>query len=97
MQNRNSSSEKDILYSMLRREISNLLSGVPIFAAFEGTISSFIIQLVDPYVSAFITDDNKIDTEQLSAFVSEEALNKINNFKDKYRKETEKNENKINF
>ena len=37
-------SDKDILYSMIRREISNILSGVPIFSAFEGTISSFVIQ-----------------------------------------------------
>lgn len=38
------SSDKDILYSMIRREISNLLRGIPIFSAFEGTISSFVIQ-----------------------------------------------------
>lgn len=93
----NNISEKDMLYSMLEREISNLLSGVPIFAAFEGVISSFVIQLIDPYVSAFVGNDNKLDTEQLSAFVSEEALNKINNFKMKYRKETENYENKTNL
>lgn len=38
------SSDKDILYSMIRREISNLLRGIPIFSAFERTISSFVIQ-----------------------------------------------------
>lgn len=40
----NNISDKDILYSMVRREISNLLQGIPIFAAFEGTISSLAIQ-----------------------------------------------------
>lgn len=80
----NSISDKDILYSMVRREISNLLQGIPIFSAFEGTISSFVIQWMDPYISAFIGDDNRIDTEQLSAFVSEEMTNKINQFKERY-------------
>lgn len=80
----NSISDKDILYSMVRREISNLLQGIPIFSAFEGTISSFVIQWMDPYISAFIGDDNQINTEQLSAFVSEEVTNKINEFKKRY-------------
>lgn len=87
----NSISDKEVLYNMLRREVSNLVRGVPIFAAFEGTINSFIIRLIDPYVSAFIGEDNTIDTEQLSSFVSEEALNKINSFKEKYDKMKGKN------
>ena len=82
----NSISDKDILYSMVRREISNLLQGIPIFSAFEGTISSFVIQWIDPYISAFIGDDNQINTEQLSAFVSEEVTNKIKNFKERYNR-----------
>ncbi len=82
----NNISDKDILYSMVRREISNLLQGIPIFAAFEGTISSFVIQWIDPYISAFIGDDNQINTEQLSAFVSEEVTNKINEFKERYNR-----------
>lgn len=94
----NNISDKDILYSMVRREISNLLQGIPIFAAFEGTISSFVIQWIDPYISAFIDDDNQINTEQLSAFVSEEMKNKINNFKERYnRSKGESDENKVNF
>lgn len=83
----NSISDKDILYSMVRREISNLLQGIPIFSAFEGTISSFVIQWMDPYISAFIGDDNQINTEQLSAFVSEEVTNKINEFKERYNRD----------
>ena len=83
----NSISDKDILYSMVRREISNLLQGIPIFSAFEGTISSFVIQWIDPYISAFIGDDNQINTEQLSAFVSEEVTNKINQFKERYNRD----------
>ena len=83
----NSISDKDILYSMVRREISNLLQGIPIFSAFEGTISSFVIQWINPYISAFIGDDNQINTEQLSAFVSDEVTNKIKNFKERYNRD----------
>ena len=91
-------SDKEILYSMIRREISNFLHGIPIFSAFEGTISSFVIQWIDPYISAFIGDDNRINTEQLSAFVSEEMTNKINNFKERYaRNKGAQDENEINF
>ena len=97
MQNRNIS-DKDILYSMVKREISNMLQGIPIFSAFEGTISSVVIQWIDSYISAFIDDDNQINTEQLSAFVSEEMKNKINNFKERYnRSKGESDENKVNF
>lgn len=94
----NNISDKDILYSMVKREISNMLQGIPIFSAFEGTISSVVIQWIDPYISAFIDDDNQINTEQLSAFVSEEMKNKINNFKERYnRSKGESDENKVNF
>ena len=97
MQNRNIS-DKDILYSMVKREISNILQGIPIFSAFEGTISSVVIQWIDPYISAFIDDDNQINTEQLSAFVSEEMTNKIKNFKERYnRSKGAMNEDKVNF
>lgn len=93
----NNISDKDILYSMVRREISNLLQGVPLFSAFEGTISSFVIQWMDPYISAFIGDDNRINTEQLSTFVSEEMTNKINEFKERYNRSKGADENKTNF
>lgn len=91
-------SDKEILYSMITREISNMLRGIPIFSAFEGTICSFVIQWIDPYISAFIDDDNQINTEQLSAFVSEEMTNKIKNFKERYnRSKGELGEDKVNF
>lgn len=93
----NNISDKDILYSMVRREISNLLQGVPLFSAFEGTISSFVIQWMDPYISAFIDDDNHINTEQLSAFVSEEVTSKIKDFKERYNRSKGTDENKVNF
>ena len=53
---------------------------------------------MDPYISAFVGEDNRINTEQLSSFVSEEVMNKINNFKERYnRSKGATDENKINF
>lgn len=53
---------------------------------------------MDPYISAFIDDDNKINTEQLSAFVSEEVTSKIKDFKERYnRSKGATDENKVNF
>lgn len=80
----NKVSDKDILYSMLKREVDNLLQGVPIFSAFGGTISSYLIKLVDPYVTAFMVDENTLDDEQLGEFASEEINNKIAEFKKRY-------------
>ena len=91
--------DKEILYSMIEREVGNALRGVPIFAPFGGTINSFIIRMIDPYVSAFVGADEELDSEQLGAFASEEAIDKINEFKTRYekRKEEAKYENKGNF
>ena len=52
---------------------------------------------MDPYISAFIGDDNRINTEQLSAFVSEEVTNKIKDFKERYNRSKGADENKTNF
>lgn len=52
---------------------------------------------MDPYISAFVGDDNRINTEQLSAFVSEEMTNKINSFKERYNRSKGANENQVNI
>ena len=95
----NKITDKEILYSMIEREIGNALRGVPVFAPFGGTINSFIIRMIDPYVSAFVDADEGLDSEQLSVFASEEAIDKINEFKARYekRKKEADHENKGNF
>ena len=42
--------DKQILYSLITREISNILRGIPILSLFEDTIVGFILQLIDPYI-----------------------------------------------
>lgn len=84
----NGPSDKEILYSMLNREIQNLVSGVPMLGMFGGLISNYVIKLIDPYVSAFMEQgDKSLNTEQLSAFASQEVEDKIKLFKEKFNQE----------
>jgi hypothetical protein len=76
-------SDKELLYSMLKREVANLTQGVPFASAFHGSISNYLINLIDPYVSAFI-EGGELDSEQLSEFASEEVNSKIMQFKKRY-------------
>ena len=91
----NNISDKQILYSLIARETSNILRGIPVLSLFEDTIVGFVLQLIDPYVNEFIDENNKINSEQLSKFVSQEVKNKIQAFKKDY--EETKDENKNNF
>lgn len=78
--------DKEVLYSMLRREVDNLIGGMPLLSAFGGTITSNLIKWIDPYVSAFIDEDTKqLDVDQLGDFASEEVDEKIKSFKERYK------------
>jgi hypothetical protein len=83
-------SEKEIFYSMLAREVDNLLCGIPFFSSFSPTITSFLCKWLDPYVSAFLDNEQHLDSKQLAAFASEEALDKINRFKERYEENVRK-------
>lgn len=89
----NKVSDKEILYNMIRREVNNLLQGIPIFAAFGGTISNYIIKIIDPYINAFMINETELDAEQLESFAAEEVNNKIADFKEKYNKNKKGNTN----
>lgn len=84
----NGPSDKEILYSMLNREIQNLVSGVPMLGMFGGVIGNYIIKLIDPYVSAFMEQEGQsLNTEQLGAFAAQEVEDKIKLFKERFNKE----------
>ena len=95
---KNKISDKQVLYSLISREVSNILRQVPFLGLFEDSITGFLLQIIDPYINAFIGNDNRINSEQLSKFVSQEAVEKIQAFKEKYEREAEENnENKSNI
>jgi len=88
--------DKQILYNSIKRSVGNLMSGIPVFGMFSGSVADYLIKYIDPYVSAF-TDEEGLDIEQLGDFAKEEINDKIEKFKMKYKKESKNNENKINF
>jgi hypothetical protein len=51
--------DKELLYQMLQREIINILEGVaPQFKMFSGVVTNYVIELIDPYVTAFLSPDD---------------------------------------
>lgn len=81
--------DKKILYQMLSREIDRLLSGNPMFRMFSGTISNWVISVIDPYVTAFIGNDS-LNTEAAEKFVKQEVNDKISAFMAKFKEEQQK-------
>lgn len=75
--------DKEVLYNIVRREISNLMADFPVLNMFSDTVSDYVIRYIDPYISAFMTN-GKINTEQLTAFTKQEVNEKIEQFKKQY-------------
>lgn len=86
MQN-NSVPSKEIIHNILRREIHNLVQGVPVIGIFEGLIVNYITTAIDPYIDAFTGKNQTVDINQLSSYVNYEVNNKITKFKELYQKE----------
>lgn len=86
MQN-NSTPSKEIIHNILRREVHNIVQGVPMIGVFEGLIVNYIITAIDPYIDAFTGENQKIDINQLSSYANYEVNNKIAKFKEVYQKE----------
>jgi hypothetical protein len=74
--------DKELLYQMLQREIGNLIDiTAPQFKLFSGSASSYIINLIDPYVSAFLSpDDGTLNKAAAGEFLKQETNEKIDKF-----------------
>jgi hypothetical protein len=74
--------DKEILYQMLQREVTSIIESIiPQFKMFSGVASNYIIELIDPYISAFMSpDDGKLNQKAASEFLKQEANEKINKF-----------------
>lgn len=83
--------DKELLYSMVRREIANYLGRCcPALSPFSNVVANKLIAFADPYITAFMEWDRQpptLNTEQLSAFAQDEVNNKIRNFKERFEKE----------
>lgn len=74
-------SEKELLYQVLNREISNVLGSInPAFKMFSPSATKYVMTLFNDYIDAFIGVDNKINTEAASEFMKEEINKKVEAF-----------------
>ena len=84
--------EKEVFYSILEREIDNLLCINPSLAFFSRPIKNWVLEYIDPYVSLFMEGD-KLRTDMATSYIKEEVSNKINNFKKKFEEEIKNEQN----
>lgn len=80
--------EKDILYSILGREIDNLLAKTPSASFLSGIVKNWVFKYIDPYVNLFM-EGEALQEEMAAAFVQEEMSSKIENFKKRFQQEVE--------
>lgn len=73
-------SDKEVLYSMLDREIDNILGYNSVLSIFSGTIKSYVHSFLEPYLNFFM-EGEKLQVSLASAFVEQEFHNKVENFK----------------
>lgn len=86
-------SEKELLYQVISREVENILGSInPAFRMFNNIAVNYVINLIDPYVDAFIANDkdHKINTEMVSGFLKNEVNEKVDNFMKKFKEENNK-------
>jgi hypothetical protein len=86
-------SEKEIVYSILGREIDNLLGGNPSSSFLSGVVKKWIFNYIEPYVNLFM-DGDIVQADMATAFVKEEMNAKIDNFKKKFMEDVKNEHNK---
>ena len=86
--------EKDLLYQVLNREISNFLSSInPAFRMFSTTVTTYLMNFIDPYVDAFTNTDGEINTKAAKGFIKQEVNSKVEEFMKKFEAESNSNYN----
>jgi hypothetical protein len=80
--------DKELLYQMLQREIGNLIENtLPQFKMFSGAATKYVIELIDPYVDAFLSqDDGTLNQKAAGAFLKQETNEKIEKFLKEFEK-----------
>lgn len=72
--------DKDILYQIIGREVSNILGSLnPTFRMFSNAATGYVISIIDPYVDAFLSG-GQINTKAASGFIKQEISSKIDEF-----------------
>jgi len=85
-------SEGELLEQLLTREIGNILGQFgPAFRMLAPTVTTSLLSLVDPYITAFTSPDTgKINKKAASAYLKEETAKKIDEFLKRFEDESDK-------
>ena len=89
--------DKEIIYNIIGRYVDNILRQIrnPLAYMMADPIKNYIYRYVEPYIDTFTTNNN-FEVEEASAYLEQEAIEKINSFKRTFKES--KNENvKNNF
>lgn len=84
--------DKEIIYNIIGRYVDNILRQIrnPLAYMMADPIKNYIYRYVEPYIDAF-TANNNFEVEEASAYLEQEAIEKINSFKRTFKES--KNEN----
>ena len=89
-------SDKDILYSMINREVDNLIGLIiPSMRMFAPYVSRYITHYIDPYVDIFLMGTDSLNTEAAKGYINQEVNEKLENFVRQFESEKHKNANSI--
>ena len=78
--------DKELFYSVLGREIDNLLSINPALSFLGTAIKNYVFNYIDSYIDFFMTG-GKLETDMAAAFIEDEMSKKIESFKNKFQQE----------
>lgn len=80
--------EKEILYQYLSREIDNIIANlIPGLSMFANPVKKYVFNYIDPYVDLFFMGGDKLNTDAVRKYATQEVTTKINDFIDKFEKE----------
>lgn len=75
--------DKEILFSVISREVDNLTSLNPILAVFNGTIKNKLFAFLEPYVD-FFTEGETFQADMATSFAKREVQKKLEDFKQEF-------------
>jgi hypothetical protein len=86
-------SERELIYQMLSREINNILGGInPTFRMFSEMATNYVIQIIDPYINAFMSNGKDLNVKAAGSFAKQEINEKIDKFMKQFEEESIKND-----
>ena len=83
--------DRELIRQILNREVSNIVGQIsPSFRLFAPAISNYVMDYIDPYITAFLDSDGKIMTNAAKQYLKDETNRKIDEYIKKFETDAEK-------